>query len=311
MEKIILFGTGVYGQSAYYKMKSRFEIIYFVDDNPISGGMELPGIPIISCTKLKEIYSYGMDIIICTKDYFRISTKLIEMGITDYYVMLEGFLYHSSADETMMPVELNKYSYFRKEKDEKNILYVQDTVCMRTHEIAEMLRDEGYKIYLLYTMPLPESENISFAGIYNEVYTFYTANGILDFIENSDFDIIHSLNAPDILTNIVLETSKHVVFDTYDINGLREYDTIEDIVLEYIAGTQSDGNIYSSRNAAEIARKKYGLEEQEILVLENMISGREESSIPCEKVCGTEEKKFLSQKLVAFYERVKKRKVSR
>ncbi len=294
MKKIILFGTELYGQSAYYKMKSQFEIVYFVQDNPISDKKELFGIPIISSTQLKEIYTSGTDIIVCKKNYFQVSTQLIEMGITDYYVMMEGFLYHNSTNETMVPVELNKYSYFRKERDEKNILYVQNaTICKVIQKTAAMMRKEGYKVYLLYTMLPLESCNGNFASIYNGIYTFYTADGIIDFIENSDFDIIHSSDASDILANIVLGSSKHVVYDTHDTRSQQGCGAVENLILKYIATTQSDGNIYSSRDIAEIAGKKYGLEGKEILL------------------SSTEHQKSYSQELAAFYERVKKRKVIR
>ena len=284
MKKIIIFGTGFYGKSAYYKLKDQFEILYFADNDPLLCGAELFGIKIIAGEKLKEIYSPDMDIVICTRSYFQISAQLVEMGITDYYVMMEGFLYHNSANETMMPIELSKYSYFQKEKDEKNILYVQNTACIRTHKIASIMKDEGYKVYLLYTMAPPESNNGSYAGIYSGVFTFYTANGIIDFIENSDFDIVHSSNAPDILTNIVLATSKHVIYDTHDMNSLWGYDSIEDLMLEYVANTQSDGNIYTSQGVVEIAKKKYGLEKKEIFSLENMILDQEEINDPYEKL---------------------------
>ena len=114
MKKIIIFGTGFYGKSAYYKLKDQFEILYFADNDPLLCGAELFGIKIIAGEKLKEIYSPDMDIVICTRSYFQISAQLVEMGITDYYVMMEGFLYHNSANETMMPIELSKYSYFQK-----------------------------------------------------------------------------------------------------------------------------------------------------------------------------------------------------
>lgn len=284
MKKIILFGAGFYGKNAYYKLKNQFEILFFADNNPALDGTELFGIQVIAGKKLKEIYSSGVDIIICSGSHFQISAQLIEMGITEYYVMLEGFLYHNSDKETMIPVELNNYSYYRKEKKEKNILYMQDTACIRTHKIASMMKDEGYKVYLLYTMAPPESNNESYAGIYSGIFSFSSMGGIIDFIENSDFDIIHSSNEPDILTNIALKTSKHVVFDTHDMNSLWGHDSIENLALEYVANTQSDGNIYTSTGVVEIAKQKYGLEQKEIFSLENMILDQEEIKDSYEKL---------------------------
>ena len=40
MKKIIIWDTGFYGQYTYYKMKSLFEILYFVDNKEISNDQE-------------------------------------------------------------------------------------------------------------------------------------------------------------------------------------------------------------------------------------------------------------------------------
>ena len=284
MKKIILFGAGFYGRNTYYKMKNQFEILCFVDNDVALEGIEVLGIPVISAARLQEIKRPEIDIIICSKSYFSISAQLIVMGITEYYVMMEGFLYHCSKTETMMPVELSTYAYFQKEKNEKNILYMQNAACIRTHKIAKLMKEAGYKVYLLYTLAPPESNNESFSNIYNGIFTFYTMDGMIDFIENSDFDIIHSSNAPDILTNIILAASKHVIFDTHDMNSLWGNNSIEELALEYIANVKSDGNIYTSQSVVEIAKRKYGIKNKEILSLENMILDQEEIGESYEKL---------------------------
>lgn len=287
MKKIILFGAGFYGHNAYYKMSTQFEIVYFADNNLALDGTEILGVPVIAGNRLKEVFTPEMDIVICARKYFEIGAQLIEMGITEYFVMLEGFLYHNSPDETMMPFEPKTdelQQYISKENHEKNILFVQNTACIRTHKIAAIVKNAGYKAYLLYTMAPPEVNNYSFADSYSGIYTFYTMEGILNFINNSNFDIVHSSNAPDILTNLVLGTSKHVVFDTHDMNSLWRENSIEDLVLEYIANTKSDGNIYTSQRVAEIAKKKYGLEKREVISLENMILEQQEINNPYTKL---------------------------
>lgn len=247
------------------------------------------GIPVISGQKLKEIYSSEMDIIVCAKEYFCISAQLIEMGITDYYVLMEGFLYHSSANETMMPVELNEYPYLRKETDEKNVLYIQNTGCSQSWEAAAMMKSEGYKIYLLYVMAFPETNSSSFMDIYDRTFTFYTADGIVNFIENSEFDVIHSSNDSDILTNIALSVSKHVALDMSN-SGCDGCGTVEKIILSYIANMQSAGMIYKSLDDIKHMKKKYELEGKEILCLE--------------------ESGWNSKVIADFYEKVKKRNVT-
>lgn len=284
MKKLILFGAGFYGKSAYNKFHDQFEILYFADNNPDMEGKELFGVPVILGSKIKEVCTCDTDIIICTRSHAAISTQLIGMGITDYYVMMEGFLYHTNSEDTMLPVEISKYSYLHKKQNEKNILFVQNAPCIRTHKIASMMREEGYHVYLLYTMSGTKNSNKEYMSIYEEIFSFSSAAGIVDFINHSDFDLIHSSNAPDILTTLALTTSKPLVFDTHDMNSISGYDSIEDLTLEYIANVKSDGNIYTSDGVVQIAKKKFGLEGKEIFCLENMILEQEEIAEPYEKL---------------------------
>lgn len=272
MKKCIIFGAGFYGKGAYYKLKDYYDIAYYVDNNETVQGNFLLGIKIISIDCLKKVLKKEhMDIIICSQAYFEMANQLIEIGIRDYFVMLEGFLYHFDQEEVMIPKELANIEYYKKEKEEKNILFVQNTACIRTHKIASMMKDKGYKVFLLYTIAPPESNNASFIKIYDHVYTVFTANTLIDFINKSDFDIIHSSNEPDSLTNYLLLTNKKIVFDTHDMMSLRGYDRLDTWTLEYLANIKSAGVIYTSEGVVQIARKKFGLEEQKVFVLENLI----------------------------------------
>ncbi len=290
MKKIIIWDTGFYGQYTYYKMKSLFEILYFVDNKEISNETELFGIPVISEKKLKDVYTSEMDIVISNENYFEISSRLIAMGIREYYVMMEGLLYDNSANGTMIPIEFSRYPYLSKKKEEKNILFIQNIVCARTHKIAKLVKTLGYKVYLLSMIKTSEIEDKDISYIYDGIYTFYTADGIVNFIENSDFDMIHSICDSNILTNTVLLTTKPIIFDSYKKRELWESDSVENRVLEYLANTQCDGNIYSSQDAAKIAKENYGLEDKEILIWDTNNSIKE---------------------LVSFYQRIRKRKVTR
>lgn len=263
MKKIVLWGAGFYGQSAYHKTKAQFEIIGFVDENAVTAGGNLFGIPVISVAELREMYSAEIDIVICTEDYFRVSTQLIETGINEYYVMMEGFLYHSSADKSMMPVELSTYSSVKKEKGEKNVLYVQSMADGRTKKMAAAMKEAGYKVYLLYMLAPQENGNGNFSDIYDGEFTFYTANGVIDFIENSDFDLVHSVGDSLGLTNIVLAASRHVVFDVG--KDQCECETVEALFLKHVADIQSDGIIYRSRGDAD--KRSCRLEKKEVLFL--------------------------------------------
>lgn len=271
MQKCIIFGAGFYGKGAYYKLKKYYDIAYYVDNNKGIQGNLLHGIQILSLEQMREVLKEEYDIIICSTAYYEMANQLIAIGIYDYYVMLEGFLYHFDEDEVMMPKELTDIKGYKKEKEEKNILFVQNTACIRTHKIASMMKEKGYKVFLLYTIAPPESNNASFGKIYDEIFTVFTANTFIQFINESDFDIIHSSNEPDSLTNYLLLTNKKIVFDTHDMMSLCGYDRLDTWTLEYLANTKSSGVIYTSQGVADIARRKFGLDKQNIFVLENYI----------------------------------------
>lgn len=272
LKKCIIFGAGFYGKGAYYKLRDYYDILYYVDNNPQLWGKNIGGIPIVSLEKMMEVYTCEkIDIVICSQAYFEMASQLMELGIEEYYCMLEGFLYHFDKKDTMVPIELSMLNYYKKKRDERNILFVQNTACIRTHKIATMMKNKGYKIFLLYTIAPPESNNESFSKIYDKVYTVFTANALIDFVNNSDFDIIHSSNEPDSLTNYLLLTNKKIVFDTHDMMSLKGNDNVNALVLEYLANTRSAGVIYTSKGVLEIAKKKFGLENQKSFVLENLI----------------------------------------
>ena len=272
MKKCILFGAGFYGKGAYYKLKEYYDILYYVDNNKNMQGQELFHIPILSVEKMVEIYDKDkMEIIICSQAYYSMAKQLLDAGIKEYYVLLEGFLYRFSETEAMMPIELCKIKYYKKQQEEKNILFVQNTACIRTHKIASLMKKKGYRVFLLYTIAPPESNNKSFTEIYDAIYTVFTANSLINFVNNSDFGIIHSSNEPDSLTNYLHLTNKKIVFDTHDMMSLCGYEDINTWVLEYLANVNSAGVIYTSKGVLEIAEKKFGLQNQKKFVLENLI----------------------------------------
>lgn len=277
MKKIILFGAGNYGDKAYCKLKRQGKIAYYVDNNPNLHGTSLHDIPIISSRELEMIYDAALyDIIICTKKYHEIIDQLCGIGINEYYIMLGGSLYSYDAEGILTPAYIKCTPYIKKEATEKNILFVQRRACIRTHKVAAMMKKNGYKVFLLQEIPESGANYLDFEGMYDDIYTIYSWGGLIDFVENSDFDIVHSSNEPDILTNILLLTKKHIVFDTHDMMSLRKPESKEIVALEYIANTASDGNIYTSDAVVEIARKKFNLSDKEVIAWENTVLEQEE-----------------------------------
>lgn len=272
MKKCIIFGAGHYGKGAYYKLKPYYNILCYVDNNKAVQGTELYGIPVVSIEELHKFYeSCEVDVIICSQAYSAMANQLIEAGIREYFVMLEGFLYYCSQSEKMIPKELSAVRYYRKQENEKNILFVQNTACIRTHKIASLVKKRGYKVFLLYMIAPPESGNTGFSDTYDAIFTAFTPNSLIDFVSKSDFDLIHSSNEPDSLTNYLQLTNKKIVFDTHDMMSLRGECKPDTLALEFIANVRSAGVMYTSEGALEIAKEKFGLEKQKTFVLENLI----------------------------------------
>ena len=89
-DKVILFGAGFYGREAFDGLKDKYEILCFADNNPVLSNTYLLGIPVIPAERILEYKKEDADIVVCTESYTQIGKQLKEMGISSYYIMLEG-----------------------------------------------------------------------------------------------------------------------------------------------------------------------------------------------------------------------------
>ncbi|MCI8724543.1 MAG: N-acetyl sugar amidotransferase [Hungatella sp.] len=94
-DKVILFGAGFYGREAFDGLKDKYEILCFADNNPVLSNTYLLGIPVIPAERILEYKKEDADIVVCTESYIQIGKQLKEMGISSYYIMLDGHLYQS------------------------------------------------------------------------------------------------------------------------------------------------------------------------------------------------------------------------
>ena len=279
-DKIVIFGTGFHARRAYYKLKEKFQIIFFIDNAIDEKTHEcLFDIPVISGKEFSKKKIEDIDVVICVLNHSDIVLQLIDIGLRDFYIMLDGFLYYSDIDcgKTMMPTEL--YSIIPHKKDRRrSVLFVQDVACIRTHKIATMMKENGWETCLLYTVKQPMDEEKEFFEIYDKIYTYTTLDSIRNFIEMSDFDVIHCSNEPDILVNIANSTSKPVIADTHDLLSIQgKNNDLASMAMEYLANVASDGNLYPSYSVMEIAKGKYNLGEKNCYVLENFVLRQEKN----------------------------------
>lgn len=269
--KIILFGAGFYGKKAYARFKDRYEIVCIIDNN--AEKIEKTEFDVL-VTSVSEIVKYDLsqiDIIICSKSYSSMAHQLIEMGINEFYVMMEGFMYHFDLTEIMMPVEIENHPFYKKTNNKKTILFVQNVACIRTHKIASLMSDAGYNVCLLYTLAPPINEYSEYSGIYENIWGFSSITGIIDFVNNGEFDVLHCSNEPDILASIAQKSNKPVVFDTHDLQSIRGSIDTNGLILEYFATVFSDANMYVSEGVKNVAIEKYDIADKDIFVLENMV----------------------------------------
>ena len=272
MDKCVIFGAGDMGRKSYYKISQYFDVLYYADNNVNLQGKKLNGTEIISMDDLVTNYSLEIKVIVCTFAYREIVNQLLERGISNYIIMLEGLMYSFDDTKVLIPYEQNILPYYKKKNEEKNILFVQNIPCVRTHKIAALMKERGWKVFLLYLIaPSTENEK-AHEEKYEKVFSLSTQKGIVDFVSNSEFDIVHSSNAPDYLTALLLKANKPIVHDCHDMMTLKGYDNSHVLTLEYIAHTQSAGVIYCAEGARRLAEKIFRRDDGKIFVLENYIT---------------------------------------
>lgn len=264
-KNIILFGTGNEGKLFYLKIRDNYNTLFFIDDNLDVIENEILGIPVISSDEIpKRCNLKDIDVIITSKPYLEKAGKIREIGISDFYVALEGFLYHSDESEKMVPVELNKIRAYKQNNDKKSILFIQKKPCERASVYAVLLNKFNYEMSLLWTVNHDEEAD----SLYGNIFSFYSIRGIKKFVEKSEFDIIHFFDAADILACIKSESNKLFIHDTDSISETWKNNAMEDISFEYIANCCSQGNIYLSGDILNKAVNRYNIGGKPVLVMD-------------------------------------------
>lgn len=273
MKDIILFGAGFWGDAAYFKLQNSGKIIFYVDNDKNKTGLKLHNIEIINLQRLEQIYdSESMDIIIASRYFAEIGEQLCDIGITEYYVWAEGLLYRKDREKELFPCETEEIPPCMKQNGKGSILFVQSTACIRTHKIANALKKSGWNVFLLYAVISPKYANPEYEAIYNAIYTVDSIDQLTDFVNKSDFDVIHSSNEPDLLTMLLNQTTKPVIHDCHDLSSAYKSMTPEEMCIEFAANKNSAGVIYTTEGIREEAIRKFGIAPEKTFVLENLIS---------------------------------------
>lgn len=273
--KCMIFGAGNEGKKSFIKINNFFNVLYYIDNNSDLKGKEIKGISIISVNEMKKILNEDSSIvvIISVVNYSEILAQLSELEVKYILIMLGGLLYNLDKNKSLLPYEEIKILPYKKTNlEEKNILYVQNIPCIRTNKIARLVKENGYKVNLLYLLAPTINNSIEYQEIYDNVFTCLTINSLIDFVNNSEFDIIHSSNTPDYITLLIQNSNKKIIHDCHDMLTLQGKNTIDIASCEYIANTRSVGVIYPSEGMKKFAMAKYNLDENKVFVLENYLS---------------------------------------
>lgn len=180
-------------------------------------------------------------------------------------------------------IETNKIdlNLLRKKEGEfgliQKVLFIQSVPCIRTNKVAKALSCRGIQVDMLYSSIHPSQVYKDLKLPYKNIYQLKSISQAIDFINDSDYDVLYSSNEPDYLTVLFTATNKPIVHDTHDMMSLRSDITNEEIVLEYMANVKSTGNIYVNHMIRDIAINKFDLRGKPILSLHSYI---EEEQLP-------------------------------
>lgn len=153
----------------------------------------------------------------------------------------------------------------------KKILFIQNIPCIRTIKIAKALFSKGIQVDLIYLALHPSQVYKDISLPFKNIYQLKNINDTINYINNSDYDILYSSNEPDYLTVLFLTTNKPIIHDTHDMMSLRSDITNEQLILEYIANVKSTGNIYVNPLIKDIAINSFNLKDKPILNLQSFI----------------------------------------
>ena len=265
--KCVIFGAGDRGRNIYRKLSIFFEVIAYSDNNEELWDRELNDLAIMPPSELPKFVKKNDATIFIANElhHLEIARQLDDMGLP--YYNCENFMCYELDRGVWYPVSFGRPEAYRKTKEKSfSVLFVQAKPCTRTNKIAELLKKRGVLTYAAYTA----SPSDAGERAYIEEFPFWTYTELLAFVNESEFDIIHCSNEPDILVNLLLHSNKKIVHDCHDIVSMskKSFHSAE-IALEYIANTQADGVIYTTERMREILLRKYGGKREKTFVLGN------------------------------------------
>jgi len=140
-----------------------------------------------------------------------------------------------------------------------NILFVQDSPCIRNYKMAAALGERGHKVSLAYTIRrLSERYPGLSDNVYKENIHIQHYRQLWDI--SKYYDVVHCHNEPDVLTVAALAGEAPVIHDTHDLISLRANNDANLGYFEGIANRGAHGRVYSTPYQMEEAKNLYGVD---------------------------------------------------
>lgn len=273
-KQCMIFGCGAVGKTAYHKLCQIYDVLAYIDNNEALWGETINQVTICSPKEAKDIYDRHetMEIVIAVTDYYPIYLQLKQIKMEDIVIWKCSLLYRCEGMHNLVPIVYKKNVSTKKENSEMSVLFVQTAPCIRTNKIAKALKDCGICTSLAYTENSPQFNNRNYAEAYQQYYPIFAMEELINLVNESDFDIVHSSNEPDILTALLTYCKKPIVHDCHDLSSAYKSMTPNEMAVEYVANVKSRGVIYTTEGIRQEALRKFNIKEDKTFVLENLIS---------------------------------------
>jgi len=262
MKECIIFGAGSFGRKGYYKLHECFHILAYTDNNSNVWGTSINGINIIAPSDIPK--NENIAVIICSTYYQEIRNQLGTLGVKNiWYINPQNFL--------LQKCDENAYDIYDSKKKLRKVLFVQVAQCIRTYRSAKILSEQGIEVDFAFLDKHPLLDQAFTDLPYGKIIPINSLKEFLEFVNKSDYDIIHCSNEPDYLTALLIQFSnKKIIHDTHDMVSLKRECSMDELVNEYVANVKADGNLYVTDEYANIARNKFGVDSDKIMVIPNL-----------------------------------------
>jgi len=265
--RCVVFGCGVLGRKTYNKLKFYYDVVAFCDNNSALYGKYIEGVLIVPIKQMLDYAKEGAKIVVSNLSHYRqIAVQLTRLGVEKVYVMNDGFSF-LYGDGEMHPVSLlPKNEYYKKNSNEKlSVLFVQYYPNIRTARIAKVLKSLNCEVSVAYYNAPHQRSTIDVFD--NNCYCFSTYDELVDWANNSEFDVITVANGK--LAILLIHSNKKIVLDVQDLFSLYKNLSSSELRDEFIENSYCDGVIHTTEAVRDIAIQKYGLDKNKTHVIEN------------------------------------------